>query len=148
MSSRAACRLESMGFTDVYEYKAGKADWLAMGLPAEGTEAGIVRAGEEAESIPTCKIDEKLGAVIERVGSRELCAVTSAEDCVLGLVRLDGSEKKNALVEEVMQEGPSTWRPNVSAQELREYLRKKGKDEVLITNSEGQLVGLLSARDD
>src|SRR6266511_4403171 len=37
MSPRAAWRLESMGFAEVYDYVAGKADWGAAGLPLEGT---------------------------------------------------------------------------------------------------------------
>ena len=36
MSPRAAWRLESFGFEQVYDYVAGKADWGAAGLPLEG----------------------------------------------------------------------------------------------------------------
>ena len=36
MSPRAACRLESLGFGEVYDYVAGKLDWMAAGLPTEG----------------------------------------------------------------------------------------------------------------
>ena len=36
MSARAAWRLESLGFTHVYRYTAGKMDWRASGLPIEG----------------------------------------------------------------------------------------------------------------
>ena len=37
MSPRAAWRLEAAGFSPVYDYVAGKADWLAADLPYEGT---------------------------------------------------------------------------------------------------------------
>src|SRR5215467_3932952 len=37
MSPRAAWRLEAAGFGPVYDYLAGKADWLAADLPFEGT---------------------------------------------------------------------------------------------------------------
>ena len=37
MSPRAAWRLEAAGFSPVYDYAAGKADWLAADLPFEGT---------------------------------------------------------------------------------------------------------------
>ena len=37
MSPRAAWRLEATGFGPVYDYVAGKADWLAADLPFEGT---------------------------------------------------------------------------------------------------------------
>jgi 3-mercaptopyruvate sulfurtransferase SseA len=36
MSPRAACRLEAIGITDVYDYVLGIADWKAAGLPIEG----------------------------------------------------------------------------------------------------------------
>ena len=44
MSPRAAWRLESIGFTRVYDYVAGKADWGSFGLPLQGTKG--LRAGE------------------------------------------------------------------------------------------------------
>ena len=37
MSPRAAWRLEAAGFAPVYDYVAGKSDWLAADLPFEGT---------------------------------------------------------------------------------------------------------------
>ena len=37
MSPRAAWRLEAAGFGPVYDYVAGKADWLAAHLPFVGT---------------------------------------------------------------------------------------------------------------
>jgi hypothetical protein len=39
MSPRAACRLAALGFAEVYDYVAGKVDWLARNLPVEGTDA-------------------------------------------------------------------------------------------------------------
>ena len=44
MSPRAACRLETLGFAEVYDYVAGKADWLGRGLPREGEKAREPRA--------------------------------------------------------------------------------------------------------
>ena len=38
MSPRAACRLEAIGFEEVYDYTAGIADWKAAGLDLEGSE--------------------------------------------------------------------------------------------------------------
>ncbi|HEV8275933.1 MAG TPA: rhodanese-like domain-containing protein [Streptosporangiaceae bacterium] len=53
MSPRAAWRLEAAGFGPVYDYAAGKADWLAADLPFEGsaklagvfTRRGVATAG-------------------------------------------------------------------------------------------------------
>ena len=44
MSPRAAWRLESLGFSKVYDYVEGKADWAVAGLPREGDKAGFNRA--------------------------------------------------------------------------------------------------------
>ena len=38
-SPTAAEKLDSAGFTNVYDYEEGKADWKAAGYPMEGFEA-------------------------------------------------------------------------------------------------------------
>jgi rhodanese-related sulfurtransferase len=60
-SARAACRLELMGFHEVYRYTPGKADWLAAGWPAEGTEGttGGLR-NLTRKNVPTCFLRERL----------------------------------------------------------------------------------------
>ena len=68
MSPRAAWRLESLGFAEVYDYVAGKLDWMAAGLPTEGTNAARPRVGQVArKDVPTCSLEERLGAVRDRV---------------------------------------------------------------------------------
>jgi hypothetical protein len=37
MSPRAAWRLDELGYGEVYDYVAGKADWLAADLSTEGS---------------------------------------------------------------------------------------------------------------
>ncbi len=44
MSPRAAWRLEHFGFEEVYDYVLGKADWLAAGLPTDGSGERTPRA--------------------------------------------------------------------------------------------------------
>lgn len=39
-SSTAAERMESLGYTEVYDYEAGKVDWKEAGLPIETGDAG------------------------------------------------------------------------------------------------------------
>ena len=41
MAPRAAARLESLGFEKVFEYRAGKLDWLAAGNPMELREEKV-----------------------------------------------------------------------------------------------------------
>src|SRR2546428_12936688 len=68
MSKRAAWRLETLGFQQVHHYAAGKEDWMAAGLPIEGSKASIPRVGSVARrDIPTCRLDERLGDVSARV---------------------------------------------------------------------------------
>jgi hypothetical protein len=46
MSRRAAARLESFGFDNVCVYAPGKQDWLAFGLPIEGSLSKAATAGD------------------------------------------------------------------------------------------------------
>ena len=55
MSPRAAWRLESIGFTRVYDYVAGKADWGSFGLPLEGRRPSSTRVGAHVRTdVPAC----------------------------------------------------------------------------------------------
>ena len=63
MSPRAAWRLESLGFGEVYDYVDGKVDWMAAGLATEGTASRHPRAGDLARKIggwPASSINEVL----------------------------------------------------------------------------------------
>jgi len=90
MSPRAAWRLESLGFREVYDYTVGKLDWLAAGLPTEGTNAQKPRAGTLArKDVPTCALDERLGDVRDRAHGQgwDVAVVVNAERVVFGLLR-------------------------------------------------------------
>jgi hypothetical protein len=49
--------------------------------------------------------------------------------------------------EEVMEEGPTSYRPNKSLDAIHEYMRKNERDDVLITTTNGQLIGILYRQD-
>ncbi len=151
MSPRAAWRLESLGFTEVYDYVAGEADWLAMGLPSEGRDAGQLRAGRVAKrDVPTCGLTERLGEVRRRVQGVgwEICIVVNAERVVLGRVRGTAWDAPDdALVEDVMEAGPTTVRPSEPLAALTERMQEHGSRGVLVTTSDGRLVGLLERAD-
>jgi hypothetical protein len=126
MSPRAAWRLESLGFGEVYEYKVGKLDWLAAGLPTEGTNANKPRAGAIARrDVPTCRLDERLSEVRERAhrAGWDVSVAVNEELVVFGLLRAkelagDGEQ----LVSEAMRPGPSTFRPYVLAEEMAKIM--------------------------
>ena len=152
MSPRAACRLESLGFEDVYDYEAGKQDWLAAGLPAEGTSTALPRAGDVARrDVPTCALDESLGAVRQRVRAAgwDDCVVVAPGGVVLGLLRRRQLEmdRDDEPVERVMRPGPSTFRPNVDIREMAHYLTDHDLPSAPVTTSDGRLVGLLIRED-
>jgi predicted transcriptional regulator len=135
----------------VSDYVPGKHDWLAAGLPFEGTNAELPTAGTVARrDVPTCRMDERLVDVRERVRAAgfEACVVVNPERVVFGLLRraeLDAEEHEP--IERVMRPGPSTFRPNVSILEMAEYMVRKDLVNCPITTSDGRLIGLLR-RDD
>jgi CBS domain-containing protein len=151
MSPRAAWRLESLGFREVYDYVEGKLDWLAAGFETEGTNASKTRAADIARrDVPTCRLDERLGEVRERVRAAgwDACVVTNDEGIVLGLLRaaeLDGDADKR--IEEAMRPGPSTFRPHELARTMADHMTEHDLVNAPITTSDGRLVGLL-LRDD
>ncbi|MGH2571977.1 MAG: CBS domain-containing protein [Actinomycetota bacterium] len=151
MSPRAAWRLESFGFTEVYHYVAGKLDWLAAGLPTEGTNAERPRAGDVARrDAPTCNLDEQLGDVRERVRAAgwDACVVVNQESVVFGLLRANELEgDPDQRIERAMRPGPSTFRPFVSIEEMAVFMVEHDLPNSPVTTSDGRLVGLL-VRDD
>jgi hypothetical protein len=151
MSARAAARLATLGFTKVYRYQAGKADWLAAGLPREGAEAHIPRVADVAgRDVPTCRIDERVGPVRDRVQAArwDVCVVVDRQRVVLGLVPGDVLDRDpDTPVEQVLHPGPVTIRPHLRAGQLPDYLRTPRKAPALVTTSDGVLVGLLRLED-
>jgi len=149
MSPRAAWRLESLGFTDVYEYSAGKSDWAAFGLPLEGKATQSVQIKDIARTdVPTCGLTETVGMARQRAAGWGTCIVVNEERVVLGRVfkeQLDGDPSTK--VGEVMRPGTSTFRPNVSVAEMLEYMDRRHHDTSLVTTSDGRLVGLVLRED-
>ncbi len=150
MSPRAAWRLESLGFSEVYDYVAGQADWLAFGLPTEGTSANAPRAGHLADpDVPTCELGDTVGSVRERVraSGENICVVINDEGIVLGRIRGDEDGDPRRTVDAVMDSGPVTVRPSESLEEITRRMRDRKVDQVLVTTSDGRLVGVLRRGD-
>ncbi|HLH70290.1 MAG TPA: CBS domain-containing protein [Candidatus Dormibacteraeota bacterium] len=151
MSPRAAWRLESLGFGQVYDYTAGKLDWMAAGLPTAGTNAGRPQAGDLArKDPPTCGLNERLGEVRDRVRARgwDVAVVVNEERVVLGMLRARELDADNdRTVEQVMRPGPSTFRPFVPAEEMARFMTEHRLESSPITTADGRLVGLLFQED-
>ena len=116
MSPRAAWRLETLGFTRVYDYEAGKGDWFAAGLPREGLSASLPRAGDVARhDNAICSLTDTLGDAVRKIreAGKDACIVTTDGGVVLGRVRGKALESDpDALVEQLMEAGPTTVRTN------------------------------------
>ncbi len=151
MSPRAAWRLETLGFTKVYDYVGGKADWFAAGLPREGKLTNIPRAGDVARRDDvTCRPTDRISDVVDRVraAGKETCIVTTDGGVILGRVRtdrLDGDAQ--AQVEEVMELGPTTTRADTMLESILERLNARNVDSILVATSDGRLVGTLYRSD-
>lgn len=145
MSPRAAWRLESLGFGEVYDYGPSKMDWIGAGLPFDGTLSKEPLLAKLADAeVPTCRMSERVGEVRGRIGKWDICVVVNEVEVVLGLVRAEAlGVADDRAVLEMMQEGPSTYRPHVTAQEMVSQLEKSPRSWILVTNLDGTLVGVV-----
>ena len=147
MAPRAAARLETLGFDKVYHYKAGKLDWLAAGLPTEGTNSDCPRAGDASrKDMVVSGLKERLGDVRGRAQSAgwNVVVVLDHQRVLLGLLRSKQLEMDpNLTAEQAMRPGPSTFRPYVSTKEMADFMVGHDLESAPITTSDGKLVGVL-----
>src|SRR6266536_4874164 len=151
MSPRAASRLESIGFEQVYDYVAGKADWGSAGFPLEGAEGSETRAGAHVRTdVPTCRPHDRLRQVCERLDETgwDTCFVVDEQRVVLGrLGRRAIRDRKNVTAEQAMTLGPSTVRPSARLRDVVERMQKQQLTNLPVTTSDGRLAGLLLRED-
>src|SRR5438477_4197294 len=144
LSARAAWRLESMGFQEVYRYTPGKADWLAAGWEIEGTQAKKRRLKQVLQrDVPTCSLRERLEDVkSRRRPNQDFCVVVNDRNIVLGVIRGEcWDANPQARVADVMQTGPQTLRPDMDPKDAEKILRKSDASSAIVTTSDGELLG-------
>jgi predicted transcriptional regulator len=111
----------------------------------------VPRAGDVArKDVPTCSLEERLGAVRDRVrmAGWDTCVVVNEERVVLGLLRSPQLDRADdARIEEAMRPGPSTFRPFVAIEEMATFMIEHDLEISPITTSDGRLVGLLRRED-
>jgi Mg/Co/Ni transporter MgtE len=152
MSPRAACRLSTLGFTHVYDYVAGKVDWLARNLPIEGTEADTPTIGKRLRhEVLTLRPADPIGMIRSQVAhSAQGFALVTTDDRIL-LGRLRDTALKDAdpaaAAAEVMDPGPSTLRPHEPAAAVRARLKDKGLTYAIVTDPDGRLLGTVHPAD-
>jgi rhodanese-related sulfurtransferase len=146
LSARAAWRLESMGFQEVYRYTAGKADWLAAGWETQGTSTKVPRLKQFLQKDAfTCSLRERLEDVkSRRRASHDICVVISDRNIVLGVIRGEAWNADPQLrIVDAMEPGPRTFRPHVDPKDVQKTLRTDDSDIAIVTTSDGELLGLV-----
>ena len=121
-------------------------DWLAAGLPVEGTKAGRRAAEFVREDIPRCQLDETIGAVRERVEAAgwKSCVVVNQEGVVMGMLgQAELGEGAEELAEALMRPGPTTFRPHVDIGSLAHHMAEHELAVAPITTADGRLAGVL-----
>jgi ubiquinone/menaquinone biosynthesis C-methylase UbiE len=150
MSPRAAAWLEQLGF-DAYDYALSKVDWMAHGLPMEGTGAGRPTAGSFLrDDVAICTLETPAEEIKQRIDSSPYgYALVLAERVVLGRVRR--SRLQDAAVDaraaQLMEPGPSTSRPHIAPGEIAAQLKRAGTSSTILTTPEGELLGIVRASD-
>ena len=151
MSPRAACRLETLGFSEVYDYVGGKVDWLARGLPRKGEKAGERRAFDlVVDDVVTCHLSDRVSEVAGRVAASRygFAFVVAPERALFGRLRRAALEAGgDAPAEALMEPGPSTIRADMALDRLAERMRKNDLTSLPVTTPEGGLLGIVR-RDD
>ena len=147
LSARAAWRLASLGFTKVFRYTQGRADWLANGLPIEGGRSRQASAGSLARRhVLTCFLSDHSAEVLERYQPRlpAVAVVVNQENVVLGMIEHSRlRDQPLARAAELMDAAPRTYRSDSDPSQILRDMRAAGLVYVLVTNSGGQLIGLL-----
>jgi rhodanese-related sulfurtransferase len=150
MSPRAATRLEQLGF-DVYDYALSKVDWMAHGLPMEGSAAERPTARSFVRSdVATCALSDRAEEIRQRIDASPYgFALVLADRVVLGRVRRSRVDvaAEDASAELLMEPGPSTTRPHADPGELAGQLQRSGANTAILTTPEGELIGVVGRAD-
>ena len=82
-----------------------------------------------------------------RAGGWEWAAVVDRGGLLLGRVKAGDVTDASAMARDVMEEGPSTYRPNVRLDELLRRMLDHRFDMAFVTDPDGRLRGLVTRRD-
>ncbi len=131
----------------MFDYVAGIADWKAAGLPVDGKAPSVQRVAEATRSdVPTCQLEETMADVRERVFAAgwDECVLIDCDGTVAGRLRDSAWEQDEAAtVEDIMESGPTTVRPDGLLQSLVDRMAKRDTKMVLVTAPQGALIGAL-----
>ena len=150
MSPRAAIRLAGLGF-EAYDYASSKVDWMAHGLPMEGTAASRATAlSFVRKDIATCSLNDRAQEIKRRIDASDYrFALVLADEVVLGRIRRSRLEDtpSDAGAESLMEPGPSTTRPHLSLDELTSRFQRSDTNTAILTTPGGRLIGIVRRAD-
>ena len=141
-------RLETLGFTDVYDFAVGRAAWAAAGLPLEGADAELLTTSDAAKKdVFTCTLGDALqgmSTAIDAAGQDD-CIVLNDDGVVMGRTRKSALQAASsaASVDDVMEIGPTTVRPDERLDAVVERMRRRGVRSLVVATHQGKLIGLL-----
>lgn len=146
MSPRAAARLESLGFDNVFDYAAGKMDWLGDGLPLEGRAGPRALVLDFVQSVAaTCSLMDSSNDIARKAIAVEEIPVVNERNILLGIIpKAQPGTLDNRRAEHLMDPAPVTVRPTMPVEEAAAFMSRNELSQVLVTTSEGKLVGFLS----
>jgi predicted transcriptional regulator len=130
----------------VFDFVAGKLDWMAFGLPVETEPEVILVAKRLTRNWPVCRLADRVMDAKQRAeaGGVSFCPVLNEEGIVLGVVQEEHwKAPPSTSVEEIMDPAPATLRPSYSVQDANEVLKNYYKQEAaLVTSSDGKMMGV------
>jgi CBS domain-containing protein len=151
MSPRAACRLQTLGFTQVHDYMPGKVDWLARNLPIEGTGTNAPTIGRFLlDDVVVAAPEEAIADVRSRVAaSPHSVALVTESGVLIGRLRASHLENTSgsSTAAAVMEPGPSTLRPHELSESTHARLTGKGLHYAIVTDPDGRLLGIVRPQD-
>jgi CBS domain-containing protein len=102
------------------------------------------------DDVVTCALDTPVGELSRRIEESPygFALVASSDGTLLGRVRSStlGDAPDDATAESVMQPGPSTVRPDLAVDELRDKLDDKDLKTALVSTPEGRLIGVVTRK--
>jgi Mg/Co/Ni transporter MgtE len=117
----------------------------------EREDEGPITAGQLLrEDVVICGLADPVGEARVRIAESPygFGLVTTTGGVLLGRLRASAlGIAPETPAEQAMEGGPSTVRPDISAEKLAQRLRQKGFKTAVVTTPEGQLLGVVRCAD-
>jgi CBS-domain-containing membrane protein len=100
--------------------------------------------------VTTCSVTDRVGEIARSIADSPygFALVTSSTGVLLGRVRASALDvEADTSVEQVMDNGPSTIRPDTPADQLAQRLHDRDLKTAIIATPEGELIGIARRAD-